>query len=117
MSMVKQITGHIAKQMIWQPMLLVHINDGCWCVLPATTVADDAQHIKIKVGIDASLFGRPLCGNLYECIVCEHGVLALFAVVGDDADIASMTKGKVQAKWMSDSKSAMYYLPYRLRQV
>lgn len=63
------------------------------------------------------LFGSPIVGNLYECIVCTHGVLALFAAVGDDSDIASMTKGKVQAKWMCDSKSAMYYLPYRVRQI
>lgn len=114
--MIRRITERNAKELIWQPMRLVRVNDGCWCVLPATTFTDASQ-LKIKVGVDAGLFGRPMVGDLYECIVCEHGVLALFAVVGDDSDIASKTAGIIQAKWMCDSKSVMYYLPYRLRQV
>ncbi len=113
---MKRIIGN-AKQLIWQPMNLVHIDDGCWCILPVTTITDDRSHMKIEVGVDAALFGQPMVVNLYECLVCEHGVLSLFAVVGNDSDIASMINGKVQAKWMSESESSMHYLPYRLRQV
>lgn len=110
------ITEDNAIDLMWQPMQLVRVSPGCWSVVPdGVPVNDSIPHKDIEIGVDVALFGMPEDRRLFQCMVMDYGVLVVFALNGNDSKIESLDGGEIPVKFLSETESSLYWLPYRVR--